>query len=247
MHGAAIVLKFGGSVLRDRAALPAVVAEIRRFSQRGLRVVAVVSALRGRTDELLAECRSHVPPLPPRAVAARVASGERECAALLLDEARGQSLSSLLLDPVALQLVAHGDALDADPVALSMPRLAAAMQRHELVVVPGFVAVDEHGESVLLGRGGSDLTALFLARMLSARCRLVKDVDGLHAADPSAVRSAARVREASFEVLALTGGKLVQEKAIAYAKDHGMTFEIASMGSDEPTVVAEDGRGRAHG
>lgn len=247
MHDAVIVLKFGGSVLRDRAALPDVVREIRRFARCGLRVVAVVSALRGRTDELVTECRAHVPPLPPRAVAARVASGERECAALLLDEARRSGFAAQLLDPAALQLVAHGDPLDADPVALSMPRFQAALQRHEVVVVPGFVAVDEHGESVLLGRGGSDLTALFLARMLSARCRLVKDVDGLHAVDPSAVESAARVREASFDELARTGGRLVQEKAIAFAKAHGMSFEIASIGSDEPTVVAADSRGRAHG
>lgn len=247
MHGATIVLKFGGSVLRDRAALPDAVREIARHVARGARVVAVVSALRGRTDELMAECRACCPALPPRAVAARVASGERECAALLLDEALRMGLIAQLQDPAALQMLARGEPLEAEPIGVSMPRLLAALQRHEVVVVPGFVAVDEGGDAALLGRGGSDWTALFLAQRLGARCRLVKDVDGLYASDPAASRGAQRVCSATFDEVARAGGKLVQEKALAFAKAHGLAFEIAAIGSDEPTVVGGDARDRAHG
>ncbi len=247
MHGAAIVLKFGGSVLRNRAALPEVVREIARHCSGDTRVVAVVSALRGRTDELLAECRMHQPPLPPRAVAARVASGERECAALLFDEARRAGLLAQLLDPAALQILAQGDPLDADLIGVSMPRLLSALARHQVVVVPGFVAVDEGGDAALLGRGGSDLTALFLAHRLRARCRLVKDVDGLYATDPAAARGAQRVRSATFVEVGRAGGKLVQEKALAFAKSRDVSFEIAAIGSDEPTIVTGDAQGRAHG
>ena len=76
VDGASIsVLKFGGSVLCNRSALAGVATEVARFRRTGRAVLAVVSALQGRTDALLAECAHVSPPLSPLAVAARVASG----------------------------------------------------------------------------------------------------------------------------------------------------------------------------
>lgn len=235
------VLKFGGSVLHGRASLPSVAAEIERFVARGLGIVAVVSALRGRTDLLLAECAVAEPPLSPLATAARVASGERECAALLAEELSRRGARVEVQDPAALELRAVGDPLDAEPSGLSVPRLRAALLRSRVVVVPGFVAVDAAGRTVLLGRGGSDLSALVLARALGAPCRLVKDVDGLHDRDPANGR-AQPVRHAAFDDVRVHGGRLVQPKALAYAMQHGLAFEIAAIGSDAPTAVGRTGR-----
>lgn len=235
------VLKFGGSVLQGRASLPAVAQEIERFVARGVGVVAVVSALRGRTDLLLAECAAAEPPLSALATAARVASGERECAALLAEELARRSASVEVQDPAAFELRAAGDPLDAEPVGLSVPRLRAALLRSRVVVVPGFVAVDAGGRTVLLGRGGSDLSALVLARALGAPARLVKDVDGLFDRDP-ANGAAQLVRSAAFDDVRAHGGRLVQPKALAYAMRHGLAFEIAAIGSDAPTVVGRAGK-----
>jgi len=248
VHDASIaVLKFGGSVLRDRAALGDAAREVARAIARGERVIAVVSALRGRTDELLAECRAEREPLSGNAIALRVGQGECECAAALVVALKEHGIDAMALDPASMELVACGDPLDADLCSVSLPRVHAALARHGAVVVPGFVAIDDRGNAVLLGRGGSDLTALFLAQRLAARCRLVKDVDGLHDADPAALHGASRQLRASYAEVAQRGGRLVQDKALAFARAHGFAFEIGAIGSDTPTIVAAHASGGAHG
>lgn len=241
MTGArAIVLKFGGSVLRGAASLPAVAAEIRRQRAFGQQVVAVVSALAGRTDALLAECRA-AGIEAPFAIAARAALGERECAALLgVELARGAPASArepMVVDPAALQLRAVGAALDADPVDVGLGQLRALLQQHGVVVVPGYVAIDASGRTVLLGRGGSDLTALFLAQRLGARCRLVKDVGGLFDADPAGGGAVRPIARASYDELLALGGRIVQAKAVAFARAHRLPFELAGLGDDAATLV----------
>lgn len=91
----------------------------------------------------------------------------------------------------------------------------------------------------LLGRGGSDLTALFVAERLGAQdCRLVKDVDGLYSEDPAgAVAEPRRYRRASWEELLEVGGNLVQRKAVEFARRHRLSFTIGAPLSDEPTRI----------
>jgi homoserine dehydrogenase len=238
MTAGVIVLKFGGSVLRSATAYAVVATEIARWRADGLQVVAVVSAQAGRTDALLAECHAGEP--SPFAVAARAALGELESASLLGLELDRRRIDAAVLDPAALGLRAVGPPLDADPVDVETGRMRAVLQRHGTAVVPGFVAVDGARRTVLLGRGGSDLTALFLAQRLCARCRLLKDVPGLLAPD---ARTSAPLPAADYEAVLALGGRLVQPKAIAFARAHAVRFELAALGAAAATVVGPAARG----
>ena len=123
------------------------------------------------------------------------------------------------------------------------------------LVVPGFIGIDELKRLVLLGRGGSDLSAIFVAQQLAAaKCRLVKDVDGLYEWDPAdfsapgAGASGAGAggkgqprRYASLSwlgALALDGG-IVQHKAVRFAREHRLRFEVGGYGSSAPTIVGD--------
>lgn len=243
MHGPGLtVLKFGGSVLRDESTLRRAVHEVYRWRRAGERVVAVVSALAGTTDALLARARRSFPDGDPHLVAATLAAGEHEAAALLglcLDRA---GVNARVLAPTALGLIAEGLALDADPVGLDVRPLLAALAAEEVVVVPGFAAVDTSGRTVVLGRGGSDLTALFIAARLGAeRCRLIKDVDGLYERDPAA--RGPRPRRFGFvsyhRALAL-GGDIVHDKAVRFAREHGVVFELGRLGGTSPTRIGPE-------
>ncbi|MFG0259501.1 MAG: hypothetical protein ACF8LK_04030, partial [Phycisphaerales bacterium JB041] len=89
-------------------------------------------------------------------------------------------------------------------------------------------------------RGGSDLTALFLAQRLGASCRLVKDVDGLYEWDPSLPGARPR-RFATLtwdEALALDG-TIVQHKAVRWARQHGLPFEVGSLAATEVSRVGD--------
>ncbi|HAD83548.1 MAG TPA: homoserine dehydrogenase, partial [Brevundimonas sp.] len=242
-----VVLKFGSSVLRDASQAPAVASEIYGHVRAGRKVVAVVSALAGQTDQLLADARSlgldHENELLP----AYVVLGEEKAAALVAVACDRVGLDAVGLSVRELGIVAEGPAQHARPVSLKGERLHQALAEHEVVVVPGFGAVRSNGRVALLGRGGSDLTAVVLAAELGLkRVRLVKDVDGLYDRDPaSETGTPLRYRRASWDTARQVGGALVQHDAIDLAEARGVDIEVAALGRAEGTIVGERGAPRS--
>ncbi|MFG0305073.1 MAG: hypothetical protein ACF8Q5_02525 [Phycisphaerales bacterium JB040] len=242
------VLKFGGSVLRDEHTIAEAAREVVRFRERAERVVAVVSALHGVTDRTLERARQltearaeSVESACPHALAAAISVGEHESASWLALHLALLGHSAPVLTPAALKLTARGDPLDADPVSIDLAHLEHALDTHAVAVIPGFAAIDRHGRTVTLGRGGSDLTALFLAASLQhagwhATCRLVKDVDGLYDRDP-AHAGALRFEHACYDDCLTTDGSIVQFKGVRFAQNHPLSFELGTIGRDDPTTI----------
>jgi homoserine dehydrogenase len=169
------VLKFGSSVLRSPGDLHIAVDEIYRRWRAGYRVLAVVSAFAGTTDELLGEVADTVGTDCPEATAAYVATGEQKTAALLLGSLRQYGLPARLITPREIGLIAEGPTLESTPVRVDTRALEKLWPIYPILVLPGFYAVDKEGRTTLFGRGGSDMSALFLASALGAGCRLLKD------------------------------------------------------------------------
>lgn len=234
------VLKFGSSVLRSERDLPVAVGEIARACDRGDQVLAVVSAFGNTTNRLLRRARRYSESPDPAALAALLATGEAVAAALLGIALEGAGLPAAVLDPAQIDLRAAGDRLDARPVRVDAWRIGEALAVRT-AVVPGFVGLDTDGAPVLLGRGGSDYTALFLAARLGARrCVLFKDVDGLYTADPAVARGAERFEDVSWGTAHEVGGRVVQSKAVRYAESERLAFEVTAPGATSATRV---GRG----
>src|SRR5207302_3593223 len=137
--------------------------------------------------------------------------------ALLVMALKRAGIPARIFDASEIGLRTVGSRLDAVPTAVDSARLASESRRG-VVVMPGFVGRGESGDTTLLGRGGSDLTALFLAHRLSASCVLVKDVDGLYTSDPASIAlRPSRFAQVSYETVARLGGPLVQLKAVRFA------------------------------
>ena len=161
--------------------------EVYRHVRDGEKIVAVVSALAGETDFLLDQAALVGGDAPPALVARLARVGELHSAALMALALCRMGVRACTLDPARDGAGGRGRsarfrtcaALDADAVH-------AKFDDHDVVVVPGFTAGHaEHGV-VTLGRGGTDLTAVFFAaRLGSKRVRLIKDVDGVYAEDPA--------------------------------------------------------------
>lgn len=234
-----LVLKFGGSVLRDREALRLAVNEIYRWRREGWSIVAVVSAFAGRTEELLSSAPPTAGPGGEFGLAALAACGEQESAAQLVLELDRRGVPACSLTPSSVELRAEGPALEAVPISLDPSCLEAALERDEVVVVPGFAARDEFGRTVLLGRGGSDLTAIFLAKELrAARCRLIKDVPALFESDPAQAHiQPRRFATASWSDALNLDGTIVQHKAVRFARSAGVEFEVGGLNGVAPTLV----------
>jgi homoserine dehydrogenase len=233
MRDPIVVLKFGSSVLENHDALPAAVLEIYREIRRGRRVVAVVSAFGSRTDELLATARHLVDEPDPASLARLLETGEAESAATLglaLDQA---GVPARILDAGQIGLTTSEEILDAEPYDFDVVRLRQELMDVPVVVVPGFSGKLKNGAPALLGRGGSDLTALFLSHGLRAiECRLLKDVDGLlQVREDGTLDYGTRYATASYDECLRVGGPLIQPKAVEFAARHGLSFSIARCGS----------------
>ncbi len=236
MNSPIAVLKFGGSVLRGSDDLHRIAAKIERWRRRGYGIVCVVSAPFGTTDRRVEELRGLE--LDPHAYADALAEGERRSAQSLAATLAVRGSAARVLAPGAIGLVATGPPLDSSPASLAQTRLRACLQEDIVAIVPGFVAVDDYGRCVLFGRGGSDLTALFLAAELGAqRCVLVKDVDGLYDRDPHACPNARRYSRASWDAALSTDGSILQRAALNFAKHRGMTFEVGSVTAHATTSI----------
>ena len=237
-----IVLKFGSSVLRSEGDLPTAVHEIYRWWREGFQVVAVVSAFGDTTDELTQRAYSVCDQPNDELVAALLATGEAASSALLGLALNRSGIRGTVLDAEQAGLTTDGPVLDANLTSLDTAGVLQALQ-NGVVVLPGFVGRGRSGKTTLLGRGGSDLTALFIAQRLGGVCRLVKDVDGLYTNDPNATngQSAARFVRVSYATAARVGGAVVQPKAIDFAERHRLRFIVSSVGSSRATEVGPHG------
>jgi len=246
-HPGIIVLKLGGSVLASDEALPIAVHEIDRHLRTGVRVVAVVSAIGDTTDQLLARGQvagSEIENPDVQTLAALLATGEHTSAALLTLSLRKAGVTACTRTVDQLKLIASGERLNADPVSIDTAALHNALERHSVVVVPGFLARFEDGSPATLGRGGSDLTAIFIGQRLGVPVRLAKDVDGLYQWDPAreSVTSTPGQRPKRFatltydDALALDGG-IVQHKAVRFAKKLGVKITVGGVNRLDGTLI----------
>ncbi len=224
------VLKFGSSVLGRpedyRCAAREVCAEV----EKGRQVVAVVSAMGGTTDRLLAAVRSVTQTPPHSLVVSLLATGEEASVALFAMALAAKGVRATEFTAAELPVYTRGPLEDAEPVGVDTDRIRAALESADAVVVPGFLGMDETGVPSLLGRGGSDLTALFLGHVLDAEVRLVKDFDGIYPQDPRLAPDAAPFRYLSWEGVNRIGGDVVQVKAVDFAARHRIGFRVSALG-----------------
>ncbi|MEM1186603.1 MAG: hypothetical protein AAGI53_16560 [Planctomycetota bacterium] len=241
------VVKFGSSVLRTDADVPRTATEIKRRVLSGARVVAVISAFRGRTDELVS-------------LANRVGGRTRSRSALLaLGELESATAVAIALERLGLNveliagdrcIVATGDPEESEPVGVDTGEIAAALGAGRVVVVPGYGARDPSGAAVVLGRGGSDLTAITLASALNARAVLLKATGAVFEWDPGEQGpTPGRFEWLSFEDALSLGDRVLQPRAVEYARRVRTPFEVSGLGTtttsstlvhDGPTRVRDD-------
>jgi homoserine dehydrogenase len=232
-----IVLKFGSSILPDESHLPHAIHEIYRHVRAGRKVIAVVSAFAGETDRLLAKARSFGDSVDEHTIAALVATGEAHAVALLSLALDRAGVPANSVDPGAISLRTHGAPLDSDPIAIHTSAIERLLADRPVLVVPGFIGRDHLNRAALLGRGGSDFSALYIAAALKCPCVLLKDVDAIYDSDPASNHDARRFVQAHYDdVLKLPEG-IVQHKAVRFAKQHGVSLHIGAIGRPVGTVI----------
>ena len=233
------VLKIGGSVLTGLDAYRRAARFLREeVSRTHARIVAVVSAESGHTDALWREAASLSDALDLADQDARDllwCTGELRSVALLTLALRtiGVSATGLNAHETGLRVDSRARS-GVDSLTLNPLPLQAALGRHDVVVVPGFLATCRQ-KVVTMGRGGSDWSAVALAASLHAsRCELIKDVPGYFTADPNISPDAALIDALDYTTalgMADDGCPLVQRQAIDHARRVHLPLIVRSFDS----------------
>lgn len=229
-----VVLKFGGSVLHSQEDFEPISREINRFIEKGQKVVAVVSAYYGVTEQLIRKADEAFGDKQSSDYAKTVAEGEFQSATDLVGFLNNTGLQASLKDPASIAFVARGLRDSGKPISISRQLIEQALKSVSVIVVPGFSAIDEQEECILLGRGGSDISAVSIAQALGlTHVRLLKDVDGLYDRDPNIHSNAQRLAHVDYATAAELAGDLIQSEAINFAANRNVRIDIACMGAED--------------
>jgi len=233
-----IVLNFGHSVLRSLDDYTRAASEIYRHYRQGQNVVAVTSAQGDQTDILEAEARQIGPEGRAKNLPELIQLGERRSAALLALALERIGAPAFVRQARDLSLTAEGEFTDARLTGLNKAQLEEDLKNHDIVVMPGFVAIGEKDRAVLLGQGGADLTALFVANQLSVEAVLLKDVDGIYERDPKQTGPLPkRYEQISWDDAAEKAAPLIAPKALGFARKNQVHFRVGTPGMPKYTSV----------
>jgi aspartate kinase len=239
-----VVMKFGGSSVADPDKIRHVAQRLADARERGLRVVATVSAMGDTTDTLI-ELAERVSPHPqPRELDMLLSTGERIACALV-------AMAVTDLGHEAVSFTGSQAGIITDPVhtkakirEITPVRILDALERGKIVLVAGFQGFSRDTMDVTtLGRGGTDATAVALAAALGATCEIYSDVPGVFTADPRIVPDARKLSVVSYEEMlemAASGAKVLMLRAVELARGQRVPIHARSTFSDEEGTRVED-------
>jgi len=242
---ALIVQKYGGSSVADAERIKAVARRVMETQDAGNRVVVVVSARGGMTDELIGLAEEISPHPPSRELDMLLATGEQQSIALLamaLHELGGAAVS---LTGVQVGILTDNVYGKARIRGIKPDRVVKELDEGRIVIVAGFQGADENDNITTLGRGGSDTTAVAVAVAVEADlCEIYTDVEGIYTADPRVVPNARKLDHILHEEmleLASMGAGVLQSRSVEFAKKFAMPLCVRSSFSDAPgTIVCEE-------
>jgi len=242
---AIIVQKFGGTSVGSIEKIKGVAERVLESYKQGNKMVIVLSAMSGQTDNLIKLAHEISDDPDPRELDVLMATGEQVSIALfaMVVKSMGFDASSLLGFQVGIRTdQIYGKAKIHE---IETRRIFEELDKKRIVIIAGFQGLDENGNITTLGRGGSDTTAVALAAAIKADvCEIFTDVDGVYTTDPNVCSKARKMDSISYEEMlemASLGAKVLEIRAVEFAKKFNVPIHVRSTFSKErgTMVVAE--------
>ena len=228
-----LVMKFGGTSVADLARIENAALKVQREVERGFDVIVIVSAMSGKTNELVGWVEATSKLYDAREYDAVTSSGENITAGLMA--LRLQEMGTPARSWQGWQVPINTTSAHSAARFVSIPRDhidAKFAEGFKVAVVAGFQGVSPEGRITTLGRGGSDTTAVAFAAAFSAvRCDIYTDVDGIYTTDPRIVSKARKLDRIAFEEmleLASLGAKVLQTRSVELAMRYKVRLRVLS-------------------
>ena len=244
-------MKFGGTSVADITRIEVVAKLIKNELMNGNKVLAVVSAMAGHTNELTEKVEQIGPLYDAREYSAIVSSGENITAGLVALMLQKMSVNARSWQGWQVPINTSAEYSSARIINIDTKNLLHKFsQGMEVAVIAGFQGLAYDGRITTLGRGGSDTSAVALSAALKAkRCDIFTDVDGIYTTDPRICSKARKLEKISYEEmleLASLGAKVLETRSVELATRYKVRLRVLSSFSKDKnlnngTMVCSEG------
>ena len=230
------VLKFGGTSVGTIDRILHVAQIIKREHDTGNEVIAIVSAMSGTTNELIEQAKSVSKNFNKRELDVLLTSGEQVTSALLTGALIESGINSKSWLSWQIPILTEGENANARIINMNVTKINNFLSTKGVAIIPGFQGVSKAGDITTIGRGGSDATAVAVAKIFDAdTCEIYTDVDGIYSTDPNKIPVAKKIEKISYdEMLELSsvGAKVMQSSAVQTAMMYNVPLEVRSTFTD---------------
>ncbi|MBI4549649.1 MAG: aspartate kinase [Candidatus Omnitrophica bacterium] len=240
-----IVQKFGGSSVANPERIRNVARRVVETKRKGHQLVVVVSALGDTTDELI-DLASQITDRPSeREMDMLLSTGEQVSVALLAMAIQELGHAAISFTGPQVGILTDQAHTKARIVDINTDRIQQALRKGSIAIVAGFQGQTPDQEITTLGRGGSDLTAVALAKALRAKvCEIYTDVDGVYTADPRLVEDAKKLDLISYDEmleLASLGAQVMQARSVEVGKKFDVPILVrSSLNHSSGTLITKE-------
>ena len=227
-----VVLKFGGTSVGSIERIKNVARIIISHHKKGYKVIVVSSAMSGVTNELIRKSKQISDSFSPSEYDVLVSSGEQVACSLIAARLLHIGLKSRSWLSWQVPIITKGNHKNAKIIYINKKRILDYLKRGGIPIIAGFQGIDDNERLTTIGRGGSDASAIMIAKFLKAkRCIIYTDVEGVYTTDPNRLRKAKKIKVISYEEMlemASLGAKVMQPVSIQDARLNRINIEVKS-------------------
>ncbi len=242
---AVIVQKYGGTSVGDLERIRNVAKRIAKAYDEGNDIVVVLSAMSGVTDRLIDTAEKITPHPDKRELDVLLATGEQTSVALMAITLKAMGYPARSLLGFQAEIRTDAQPTKARILDVNPERIKELLAERNIVIIAGFQGITQNGDITTLGRGGSDTTAVAVAKAICAdTCEIYTDVDGIYTADPNICDKARKLSRISYDEmleLASLGAKVLQIRSVEFAKKYNVPIHVrSSFSEEEGTMVVQE-------
>ena len=230
------VLKFGGTSVGTIQRIQHVANIIKKEVQAGNQIIAVVSAMSGKTNELINFSNQISKKFDQRELDVLLSSGEQVSCSLLAGALINLDVKAKSWLNWQIPILTDGKHTNSRIINMHTEKINNYLNNDGVAVIPGFQGISKDGDITTIGRGGSDATAVAVAKIFQTDfCEIYTDVDGVYSTDPNKIPVAKKIDKILYdEMLELSslGAKVMQSSAVQTAMMYNIPLEVKSTFTD---------------
>ena len=236
-----VVLKFGGTSVGTLEKIKRVADIIAEYKRKKYKVIVVSSAMSGVTNELIKKSREISENFPATEYDVLVSSGEQVSCSLIAGRLNHKGYNSRSWLSWQIPIFTQGVNKNSRIYNINKKKILKYLKEGGIPIITGFQGINEFERVSTIGRGGSDATAIVIAKFFKAhRCIIYTDVEGVYTTDPNKIKKARKIKEISYEEMlemASLGAKVMQPVSIQDARLNRINIEVKSSFVKKPGTL----------